>query len=320
MKILALKHRQLGDTVLWTAALQALRELHPAAEIDLVLPSAYAELFGRDSRFKTLFPIGRDGASLYYSQWKNRGYDLALAFHASSLTRKWARAAGAKQCLIHHHSRKGLRFGSDLAIVDAGKPMGATERDLNVIRTLGWKGTAPATALELPPSPALGWNASPLPRIVFGPAASRPAKRWPLQNYLSLAERLAPHAQVRFIAPSAAEFSGQEAWFSADKPWIFTPTLAEATAVLKGAQFYVGSDSGLKHLAIALGLRTLTLFGPESVGEWHPYDLKTHPVLRQAVECRTQDADKPEFAWCGVYTCPLASHACLSLTTPERVA
>lgn len=320
MKILALKYRRLGDTVLWSAPLQALRDHFPQAQIDLVLPRAYAELFTGDARFQNVFGV-QDAAdiALLRKVWREARYDLALVFHASHRTRRWARAARARRTLIHHHDRRGRRFGSDTAIVDAGRPMHAIDRDLNVVRTLGWKGTAPSPRVRRPPPDAPGWTST-RPKILLGPSASRPSKRWPLENYARLTRLLEDRAEVRWIANSAEEFRLFWRPSEAQGPWIFTPTLQDASRWLASADLFVGSDSGIKHLAIALGVRTLTLFGPESLAEWHPYDLDAHPVLQQAVGCRDRDAHDPRFAWCDAFTCPLASHACLRLTTPETVA
>ena len=90
-------------------------------------------------------------------------------------------------------------------------------------------------------------------------------------------------------------------------------------ALLSNSQFYIGSDSGVKHLAIALGLKSLTLFGPESIGEWHGYRLDRNPALQIDLTCRDNDADNKNFAWCGAERCPHGSHACMNLLLPEEV-
>jgi ADP-heptose:LPS heptosyltransferase len=40
---------------------------------------------------------------------------------------------------------------------------------------------------------------------------------------------------------------------------------------LNKLRLFIGNDSGLRHMAAALGIKTLTLFGPENPVEWHPY-------------------------------------------------
>jgi heptosyltransferase-2 len=89
--------------------------------------------------------------------------------------------------------------------------------------------------------------------------------------------------------------------------------LAEANVVL-------GNDSGPKHLAVAVGTPTVTVFGPENPFEWHPYATERHPyVFVEGLACRTnQLAGFP--AWCGLQgACVQEKHACLQKITPAEV-
>src|SRR5690606_35295202 len=49
-------------------------------------------------------------------------------------------------------------------------------------------------------------------------------------------------------------------------------------SMLKASTLYLGNDSGPKHLAVAVGTPTITLFGPEDPFEWHPYPRESHPI------------------------------------------
>jgi ADP-heptose:LPS heptosyltransferase len=333
VKILAIKCRRLGDTVLWTAALEALLQLFPTSEIDLALPAEYDALFQAHPSFKTRFAIRSDKPSraALIQTWRARHYDLALVFHASPSTRALARGARAKKTLVHHHDRRGKNFGSDLRITNLGKPMPATERDLNVVRTLGFNGESPATKIYCAPEwkerAAEYWKmttgAHPSNLVVLSPGASRLSKRWPLENYAWLVDMLPDDVQIAVVAPDDSDWRGQDRFRNQIEKrarFVWTPKLEDAMGLLSWAQVYVGADSGLKHVAAALDVPTVTLFGPESVGEWHPYKTDRHRALRKPVLCRTNDAADPLYAWCGVEICPLASHACLSLTTPQEVA
>ena len=98
-----------------------------------------------------------------------------------------------------------------------------------------------------------------------------------------------------------------------------TPALSDALGLMGLARGFVGSDSGLKHMAAALNVPTLTLFGPESMGEWHCYDSDIHRTIQRTVPCRFHDRETPEFAWCGESVCPLGSHACMNLISVDEV-
>jgi heptosyltransferase II len=85
----------------------------------------------------------------------------------------------------------------------------------------------------------------------------------------------------------------------------------------RDAALYVGNDTGLKHLAVAVGIKSYTFFGPEPANEWHPYDPKLHPYFyRENLSCRTRTHH-----YCGLSVCDLMEEnlSCLKLTLPENV-
>jgi len=329
VKILAIKWRRLGDTILWTSALAALRQHFPSAEIHLAFPANYAELFAADTRWQAKYPLSTDRSLKWVPQWRREQYDLALNFHASSRTVWLTRLSGAKEIAIHHHRRRPKRFLFQRSIPNLGKPMGANERDLNLVRAFGWSGEAPETGIAVSNEQReagkkileqQGWREGER-LLLIHPGASRPAKMWPRENFAALnrALRAGGEAKVIWIHDGVGTLDPSMPVFGEPVKWIVTPRLRDLVGALGWASLYLGSDSGVKHLACALGVRTLTLFGPESLGEWHFYDRVRHPVLQRPVGCRNHDPVPPEFAWCGVERCPLGSHACLTQISPEEV-
>lgn len=330
MKVLALKWRRLGDTALWTSALEALRSL-PECQVDIAYPEAYAALFENDPRFARQYHLKsgvRDSWPLY-AEMREARYDWILVFHASRRGLWSAYLSGAKKRALHHHSREGKNYFSQCAVPARGQPGPATERDLNLVRALGWQGPSPSP--KLVPNAGQVEKASLLlsslkiqgqkPLVVMSPFASRPAKQWPLSRYSELGTILRANCDVVFMYESERTFRSVEDRRCLERAGtlIHTPRLSDALGILAKAQLFVGSDSGLKHVACAYDIRTLTLFGPESLGEWHPYDIGQHPVFQQRVGCRDHDPEDPLYAWCGVEVCPMASHGCLLQTSVANV-
>jgi heptosyltransferase-2 len=312
MKILCIKSRGLGDTVLWTSSLQALCDFYPDSTIHLAAPKNYLPLFDLDPRFKKTFAVNENIFSLT-KKLRQEKYDLLLNFHASQKTLFISFLTLAKKKLIHHHSRQPKNFFSDDKIYQLGMVNSAIKRDLNVLRTLGWKGESPATKIFLPKTKTLP---SARKKILLGVFATRPAKQWRWENYAALIEKLKGKFDFYVLNEK------KEIGYSASKlkaTFLHTPTLNNLLEQLANFDLYVGTDSGLKHLSIAAGLKTVTLFGPESIGEWHPYDSKKNPTLQVKALCRNKDPHPPEYAWCDKTICPYASHTCLSLITPDQV-
>lgn len=334
MKVLAIKNRRLGDTALWTAALEALTQL-PEIEIDIAFPKAYASLFEHDPRFQNQFPLEDsfwENKHFLKSFWE-RKYDYALSFHASQDTKKLAKLSAAKRIVIHHHSRKKNPFGSSILVPGLGQVAPATERDLNVVRTLGWSGVSPVPRLHrlaTREAESRDWMVArkidlSKPLVLLGPGASRPSKLWPLYRYAGLAKDLAKEFSVATLLENDTLLKDDPVsarQLLSHAPLLETSTLRQLLGVMPWASLYVGSDSGVKHVACAMGVKTVTIFGPESVGEWHPYSKSSHRALQVPLQCRKEDANGPDgalYAWCGVTICPLSSHACVNLIPVSEV-
>ena len=95
--------------------------------------------------------------------------------------------------------------------------------------------------------------------------------------------------------------------------FIIKEKLDQIPRVLAESKLYIGNDTGLKHISIAVGVKTLSFFGPEPPTEWHPYSNKEHPYyFKDELECRTRKAH-----YCGLSVCD--SMICLSGFTPTDV-
>jgi ADP-heptose:LPS heptosyltransferase len=322
-----MKWRRLGDTVLWTAALEALLE-EKSTEITVALPAEYDAILRDDPRITRRILLRRDFFDVI-RQLRSEKFDVALNFHAGSETRRILKFVRAKEKLIHHHARAGKPNFSSPKIPNVGVPVSAIERDLNVVRALGWKGPSPSPRIFLSEErknlgrkilEENGLSARAL--IILAPGASRPSKQWPFDRWALLAERLSPSANIVVVTENLSSLRQYGPLLERIKKCgrlIETRALEDLMGVLSQAQLFIGSDSGAKHLSAALGVRTITLFGPESVGEWHGYDPSLHRPLQSKVLCRTNDPLPEEFAWCGVEICPYSSHACLSQITVDQV-
>ncbi len=114
------------------------------------------------------------------------------------------------------------------------------------------------------PDPGPIWVQSTLPRVVLVPGASRrgAAKRWPLHHWLSLARELKGRADLRWsLGPEEAAL---RAWLPGESGVPALPDLGfwPLAAALRPADHVVAPDTGILHLAVALGIPVTALFGP----------------------------------------------------------
>jgi heptosyltransferase-3 len=112
------------------------------------------------------------------------------------------------------------------------------------------------------------------PLVVLCPGSGRPDKCWHLANFLAVAEKLkSKHAQPLFLlGPAEIERFPRPSLtdISTTAPSLTDLSLTEVLQVLSCADAFVGNDSGITHLAAALGLHTIALFGPTDPQVWRP--------------------------------------------------
>lgn len=99
-----------------------------------------------------------------------------------------------------------------------------------------------------------------VPLVILHPFASSPTKRWPLELFQALAEKLSSEFTVRWCRGPEETLEGA----------FFVENLYELGATLASATVYVGNDSGISHLAAAVGTPVAALFGPTDSAIWAP--------------------------------------------------
>ncbi len=158
----------------------------------------------------------------------------------------------------------------------------------------------------------LGLPADAVP-VVFCPGAEYgPAKRWPARHYAGLARRLATPARPVWLVGSAKDAPvGEEIAGLADGAAINLcgrTDLTQAIDLIASARLVVSNDSGLMHVAAALGRPLAALFGSSSPAYTPPMSPSAR-ILSLGLECSP----------CFKRECPLGHLKCLNDLTPERV-
>jgi hypothetical protein len=153
---------------------------------------------------------------------------------------------------------------------------------LEFARALGFTGEAPFYRLPVQPASQHGVTAA---TVVLAPGCKTgemAAKRWP--GFVELARRL-PDTAVVGTADDLIDRNGARLQFPADvKMLIDRFSVRETAEVLAAAGAVVGNDSGLSHVAAAVGAPTLMIFGPTPDRELGP--LPPHArVLRRGLRC-----------------------------------
>lgn len=110
--------------------------------------------------------------------------------------------------------------------------------------------------------------------LAIAPGANWPGKKWPREHYRALLRFAAQRFDAAIIVGSDQDLADAQAIASNALPHVITTGSTElrtAAAVLSHAQAFVGNDSGLGHIAAALGVPTLTVFGPGDPARYRPW-------------------------------------------------
>jgi len=121
---------------------------------------------------------------------------------------------------------------------------------------------------------------------VFPGAAFGPAKAWPAERYRALCKRLAPHVPVVLAGSRGDRPSCEEIARGVDNVSILAgeTSLGELFALIEGAAAVVANDSGAPHVAAALGIPCVVLFGSTSPAWTAPLGQRVR-VLQHPVHC-----------------------------------
>ncbi len=285
----------IGDVVLGTAALAALRRAWPGAHIDWAVGTWSSQALVGHNLLDGLLDTGpranparTPGGLLRLAARLRAGrYDLAVVLARSPLLGLAAWLAGIPYRAGLDSAGRG--FGCNLrAPVDplAARPEAAIY--LDAVRALGLD-TAGCCA-NVPVHPADRSSVQALlaarglrqPYLVVNPAGGRnpgmtmDSKRWPPPQLAALADRLAARLGAGVVVLGGPD---DAALVAAVINQMHTPavplagalTFGQIAALAAGARLYVGNDTGLTHLAAAAGAPTAMIFGPSDPARYAPF-------------------------------------------------
>ncbi|MPZ13113.1 MAG: hypothetical protein GEU73_01585 [Chloroflexi bacterium] len=182
---------------------------------------------------------------------------------------------------------------------------------------------AQGTHLELPLTPedvadavsALGCCIcrSGRPLVGIHPGAKAPARRWPPERYAAVADMLQTSLGAEIVllwGPGEEPLTRVLRDAMVGEALISTRAMSVGglAATISELDLLLCNDSGPAHVAEALGVRSVVLFGPGNLRRWGPLDRERHRVLYRRVPC----------SLCGYTTCPI-DHRCLDGITVEEV-
>lgn len=284
-RILIIRLSAIGDIIMASGLLPALRDLWPDAQIGWLAESAQADLLRHNPRLDRLHLVPRGSWRLLRQAGQYRTlageiwalvhelraerYDLALDLQGLLKSGIWARLCGAVRRI-----GLGSREGSQLLMTEVIPRVMDDPRISKEYRDLAARlGARPERfILDIPaPEAARGRARSLLdaagvrgPFAVLAPFTTRHQKHWFDERWAELAERLRPrHTPVLLGGPGDVARAAVIETLANGALINLTgqTTLIECAALIKDAALLIGVDTGLTHLGTAVATPTIALFG-----------------------------------------------------------
>ena len=316
-KILIIATRQIGDTLITTPLLSAIKKKWPDAQIDFLgYNNSLPMLTGNQDIDKLIGTPPRPQLKDYFKQFFQlfKKYDLAVITQPSDRAYLYGLVAAKHRVGIIPNEPKLNWWKKKVCLhtveVDYFHQHVITEK-LRLLETLidpqelfGSEIKVTAPRAEVLPTDIA--SAIEKEFVVIHPTPLTAYKRWPLANWVSLIEKLSPHYQIILSgAPIAQDRELNQAIL--DLLPVETKNkvlnldgrlkLDQLGALLRQARLYIGVDTSVTHLAAACNALTITLFGatpPTNFGPWpngfigqQPYQLKA-PIQKVGSVCIIQ--------------------------------
>ena len=322
--VLVVRFSAIGDILLITPLLRAIRTRHPGARIAVLTKEQYAPLLSHNPHVSEVLGVARDeGIRAIVERVRSVRYTHLLDLHGNLRSHVLRRLAPGRW---HSYGKRRLErallitvkrdtYRGDIPVAeryfeaaagldvapDGGPPdfFIGDEAEDSAARQLA----------------ALGLGRD-RPLVAMAPGAAHATKRWPAEHWVELARRItATGADVAVLGgPDDAKLGRRIAELAgANVASLAGPLgLQETGAVIRRAEVLISGDTGVMHMATGVGTPVVALFGP-TVRQFgfFPYTAEAG-IVELDLPCRPCSAH-------GTARCPLGHHRCMKQMVPDLV-
>jgi lipopolysaccharide heptosyltransferase II len=305
-RVLVIRLRSIGDTVLTTPSLFALRRFLPQAQIDILLEDWVAPVLDSSDLVDRIITIPRESKTArarIARELRATRYDVVYNLHGGTTATLLTRATGAPHRVgfeQYQYARLHNHLAPSSLKIWQRPVLHSVEQQLALI---GWTGVPvtdrPPTRLSVSDG-ALASVSEKLsaagftldegePFALIHPTAAFDTKQWATENFARVTEELVarglkPIAIVAQHETGVADSLAKQS--AAPLLGLSDLTLPEVTSLASRARLFVGNDSGIAHIAAAAGSPCIVIFGSSNIPHWRPWTTRPAEAVREEMHCQ----------------------------------
>lgn len=313
-RILAIRLDRIGDVVLSTPALKALRDAYPQSYIACMVRPYAKDVVTGNPYINEVIIYDKDGLQnglignlRFLSFLRRKHFDAAVVLHPTSRTHILIFLAGIPERIgydrkcgflltrrISHAKQFGLKHEIDYT--------------LDILRYIGIE--PKDRSLYMPVKPDCEWKIKDILErsgiqdndtiVAINPSAGCPSKRWRPENFAKVSDMLAEKYGVKIVVISSVpdKYFGDAVAMSMKNGCVnlsARTTVGDVASVLRRAKLFISNDTGPVHIACAVGTPVVVIFGRSDRGlsprRWGPSG-PNDVVIHKDVGCVTCHAHK----------------------------
>lgn len=330
--ILFVRLRSLGDTVLSTPLYAALKAWRPDLRLSALVEEPFDEALHRNPDLESVFPLkvrGTKRRSTTMARWqilrqiRRKRFDCCIDLHGGTTSAWLTGMSGARYRIGLDGYRNSFCYNvrTKLPSPPPGIRWHSARFQLEWLYRLGLE-EGPDPPARLFPDPGLrsvlearlrdaGLQPS-RPVCVIQPSSRFHTKEWTASGFAEISDSLQEDGYATLLVGTEEEKPRirRVAGLCRNRPAsIWGLTISELAWVLGQASLFVGNDSGPTHMAAALGVPVLVLFGSSDSNLWRPWQA-IHEIVQNPFDCNP----------CPGYRCEVYGEPrCILSITPQQV-
>ena len=296
-RFLVISTTAIGDILMGTPALRALRESFPHSKVEVLVNSRRKELLRRNPHVDRIISYRNNSLYRKILSWRlrNRFYDHVLIFHANEEVLEIFDDLQYGNCF----SRQDFEDPAKRIYRLKNLPPHSIQRRMALVEKVGGKSSENYYYTFFLPEAVIRWAADLLsrwgvhsadPLVGFQLGANDRFKCWPVESFVEVARHLRSRygAKIYLNGSRQEKKMGREFLNRFGKKDVFFHWgggVSQAAALIRACSLFISPDTGPMHMAIGLQVPLIALFCPTDCRDTGPLGYEKAVVIQKTPTC-----------------------------------